>query len=128
MSGAREWIPLSLAAQFAQRLRDRRKASGMTQPELARKAGVAKSTYVHWERGLVSERTHSKLQSGMSRRVWLPGDAVCSDASSRWTRGPGVMPTCWPTAMALARIGGPWSTWPSHTGWIRRTRARLSHA
>ncbi|NUY01472.1 helix-turn-helix domain-containing protein [Paraburkholderia sp. JPY169] len=51
MTGEREWVPRTDAAQIAQRLRERREASGMTQPELARKVGVARSTYVHWERG-----------------------------------------------------------------------------
>ncbi|MGF6973686.1 transcriptional regulator with XRE-family HTH domain [Paraburkholderia sp. JPY465] len=51
MTGEREWVPRTDAAQIAQRLRERREASGMTQPELARKVGVARLTYVHWERG-----------------------------------------------------------------------------
>ncbi|MEX3939863.1 helix-turn-helix domain-containing protein [Paraburkholderia sp. BR10937] len=72
MTGAREWIPPSLAPQFAQRLRDRRKASGMTQPELARKAGVAKSTYLHWERGLVPDSIAAATVNALEAALQVP--------------------------------------------------------
>jgi transcriptional regulator with XRE-family HTH domain len=51
MAGEREWIPRSDVPKIAQRLRERREASGLTQSELAREVGVARLTYVHWERG-----------------------------------------------------------------------------
>ncbi|MFM0074440.1 helix-turn-helix domain-containing protein [Paraburkholderia sediminicola] len=51
MTGGREWIPRSDARRIAQRLRERRRALGLTQAELATMAAVAQSTLVHWERG-----------------------------------------------------------------------------
>ncbi|WP_429559807.1 helix-turn-helix domain-containing protein [Paraburkholderia youngii] len=51
MAGMRVWIPRSEVPRIAQRLRDRRNASGMTQGDLAVRAGVARVTLVHWEKG-----------------------------------------------------------------------------
>ena len=53
MTGAREWIPRADAQRVALRLRDRRRALGLTQVELAAAVGVAPPTYVHWEKGRV---------------------------------------------------------------------------
>ena len=50
MTGGREWIPRSDAQRIAQRLRERRRALGLTQAELAARAGVARSKFVHWEK------------------------------------------------------------------------------
>lgn len=51
MTGDREWIPRADAPRIAQRLRERRRALGLTQVELAGNAKLAKSTLVHWEKG-----------------------------------------------------------------------------
>ena len=51
MTGGREWIPRSGALRIGQRLRERRRALGLTQAELAGRAGVAQSKFVHWEKG-----------------------------------------------------------------------------
>ena len=49
MTGGREWIPRSDAQRIAQRLRERRRALGLTQAELAARAGVARSKFVPWD-------------------------------------------------------------------------------
>ncbi|WP_429291464.1 helix-turn-helix domain-containing protein [Paraburkholderia sp. CI3] len=51
MAGMRVWMPRSDVPRIARRLRDRRKASAMTQDDLAVRAGVAKPTLVHREKG-----------------------------------------------------------------------------
>ncbi|MFM0613186.1 helix-turn-helix domain-containing protein [Paraburkholderia nemoris] len=50
MTGGHEWIPRSGALRIGQRLRERRRALGLTQAELAGRAGVAQSKFVHWEK------------------------------------------------------------------------------
>ena len=49
MTGHREWTSRFAALRIAQRLRERREAWGLTQTELAARAGVAQSTFVRWE-------------------------------------------------------------------------------
>src|SRR6201994_5195797 len=51
MTRDREWIPRSDARRIAQRLRERRRAIGLTQDRLASKAGVARLTFLRWEKG-----------------------------------------------------------------------------
>jgi transcriptional regulator with XRE-family HTH domain len=51
MTRDREWIPRSDARRIAQRLRERRRAMGLTQDRLASKAGVARLTFLRWEKG-----------------------------------------------------------------------------
>ncbi|WP_161950034.1 hypothetical protein [Paraburkholderia monticola] len=46
MTRDREWIPRSDAPRIAQRLRERRRAMGLTQQSLASQAGIARLTFV----------------------------------------------------------------------------------
>ncbi|WP_434666227.1 helix-turn-helix transcriptional regulator [Paraburkholderia sp. A3BS-1L] len=72
MTVDREWIPRSDAPQIAQRLRERREASGMTHADVARKAGVAKSTYVHWERGRVPDTLAAATVTALEAALQVP--------------------------------------------------------
>jgi DNA-binding XRE family transcriptional regulator len=51
MRGEREWIPRSGTPRIAQRLRERRRALGLTQAELAGRVGLARTAFVLWEKG-----------------------------------------------------------------------------
>ncbi len=50
-SFTRSWMPRADAEAFANRLRDARKASGMTQKKFAEEMGVSINTASYWENG-----------------------------------------------------------------------------
>ncbi|MFM0100857.1 helix-turn-helix transcriptional regulator [Paraburkholderia nemoris] len=72
MTGGREWIPRSDAWRIAQRLRERRKALGLTQTELAARAGVAQSTLVHWERGRWPDTVAAAMVNALDAALQAP--------------------------------------------------------
>ncbi|WP_373686902.1 helix-turn-helix domain-containing protein [Paraburkholderia youngii] len=81
MAGARVWIPRSEVPRIAQRLRDRRNASGMTQGDLAVRAGVARVTLVHWEKARwphsVAAATVNALEAALQVPPgWLLGSGL----------------------------------------------------
>lgn len=72
MTGDREWIPRADAPRIAQQLRERCRALGLTQVELAGRANLAKSTLVHWERHCQKERRMLRVTIEL-----LPGGREC---------------------------------------------------
>lgn len=72
MSGGREWIPRSDAWRIAQRLCERRKALGLTQAELAARAGVSQSTLVHWEKGRWPNAIATATVNALEAALQLP--------------------------------------------------------
>ncbi|MFM0045447.1 helix-turn-helix domain-containing protein [Paraburkholderia sediminicola] len=72
MTGGWEWIPRSDAWRIAQRLRERRRAFGWTQAELAARAGVAQSTLVHWETGRWPNAIATATVNALEAALQLP--------------------------------------------------------
>ncbi len=71
-TGTRAWIPRSDAQRLAQRLRDRRRALGLTQVELAAWVGVAHPTYVHWENGRVPDTIDAGIVETLEAALQIP--------------------------------------------------------
>ena len=81
MTGTRGWIPRADAQRVAQRLRDRRRALGLTQVELAAGVGVAHPTYAHWENGRVPDTIDAGILKTLEAALQIPeGWLVSQDA------------------------------------------------
>ncbi|MGF6810820.1 transcriptional regulator with XRE-family HTH domain [Paraburkholderia sp. Clong3] len=100
MAGTRVWMPRSDVPRIAQRLRDRRKASGMTQDDLAVRAGVARVTLGHWEKGRWPHTVAAATVNALEAALQVPPG---------WLLGPGTQPLPdpgLPAADAVARADG----------------------
>jgi DNA-binding XRE family transcriptional regulator len=107
MTGAREWIPRSSAQRVAQRLRDRRRAMGLTQVELAAEIGVAPPTYVHWETGRVPDTIATITVKALAAALQIPeGWLLSPDAPS--LPDPVVMSVGVPACRAFRNTGWTW--------------------
>ncbi|WP_167337664.1 helix-turn-helix domain-containing protein [Paraburkholderia heleia] len=71
-TGTRAWIPRADAQRVAQCLRDRRRALGWTQVELAAEVGVAHPTYVHWENGRVPDTIDAGTVKALEAALQIP--------------------------------------------------------
>ncbi|WP_429289786.1 helix-turn-helix domain-containing protein [Paraburkholderia sp. CI3] len=99
MAGMRVWIPRSDVPRIAQRLRTRRKASAMTQDDLAVRAGVAKPALVHWEKGRLPHTVAPATVNALEAALQVPPG---------WLLGPEAQPLPDPefnAADAVAREG-----------------------
>jgi transcriptional regulator with XRE-family HTH domain len=83
MARSRVWIPPSDGPRIAQRLRTRRKASGMTQRDLAVRAGVARVTLVRWEKGRWPRTVAAATVNALEAVLQVPPG---------WLLGPGTQP------------------------------------
>ena len=75
-----EWIPRFAAPQIARRLRERRRALGLTQVELAARADLAHSTYVHWEKGRLPDTLAAGTLIALQAALQIPqGWLLCHE-------------------------------------------------
>jgi transcriptional regulator with XRE-family HTH domain/post-segregation antitoxin (ccd killing protein) len=72
MTGDHEWIPRADASQVAQRLRERRRAFGLTQVELAAAAHLAHATLVHWEGGRLPDTLAAATVIALEAALQVP--------------------------------------------------------
>ncbi|WP_028221937.1 helix-turn-helix domain-containing protein [Paraburkholderia oxyphila] len=120
MTRGRVWIPRPDAPQIAQRLRERRRSTGLTQAELAARADLAHSTFVHWEKGRLPDTLATATVNALEAALrvppgWLmsheapplPDPAVLMDDAAACTQaGPGGLPERIPAACCEA-VGPP---------------------
>ncbi|CAB3776238.1 hypothetical protein LMG28614_00174 [Paraburkholderia ultramafica] len=81
MTGDREWIPRSDAPRIAQRLRERRRAMGLTQQSLASQSGVARLTFVRWEKGGLPRSMSADLLKSLETTLQVPPGWLVSHAA-----------------------------------------------
>jgi DNA-binding XRE family transcriptional regulator len=82
MTRVHEWIPRSGALRIGHRLCERRRAWGLTQTEVAARAGVAQSTFVHWETRRLPDTIAVATASTLATALQAPRHPTVSDECS----------------------------------------------